>query len=103
MRTRYTALGLAALATAAVSLVAAAPAQADPNVPCWSRSTHIGSNPGYFNLTYKNCNGYTVSVQPYDEFYGYVQTCRTVGSGQWVSWTHLTAPAWHGDWEAKPC
>lgn len=91
-----------ALAFAAAPLVTAAPAAADPNVPCWSRSTYI-SGGNYFNLTYKNCGSSTVRVQPYDEFYGFQNPCRTVAPGTWISWTGLYAPAWHSDWEARAC
>lgn len=102
MRINGTTLAAATLLVGGASLVAASPAAADPNVPCWSRSTYI-SGFNYYNLTYKNCGGSTVSVKPYDEFYGCVDPRKTVAPGTWVQWTHLQAPAWHGDWVADFC
>lgn len=102
MRKKLAALAFVGLATAAVSLTGVTPAQADPVVPCWSRATLIGTNPPYYNLTYKNCGGSTVSKRPYSLSYGYWTPCKTVGVGQWVSWTGLPAPAFQG-WEARDC
>ncbi len=101
MRIKRAALAAVALLAGGVSLVAASPAAADPVVPCWSKSTYIQSGErGYFNLTYKNCGPSTITVQPYDEFYGCYGDFKTVQPGTWVSWVGLPAPAWHSDWVA---
>lgn len=89
-------------AVGTVPLVQAAPAQADPVVGCGSTSTYISSG-DYFNLRYKNCGSFTQRRKPYDEFYGYLQTCKSVAPGSWVSWTRLPSPAWHSDWVARAC
>lgn len=92
----------AVLVAGGATLVAPTTASADPVVPCWSRSTYI-SGGDYYNLTYKNCGGSTISVVPYDEFYGCWSPRKSVAPGTWVSWTHLPSPAWHSDWVAVTC
>lgn len=96
MRKRLAALAFVGLAAAAVTLTGAAPAQADPVVPCWSNDTPLGS---YYNLTYKNCGTSTVTVRPYNLNLGYWDPCKTAAPGQWVSWTGL--PVAFQGWEAR--
>ncbi|ADB34989.1 hypothetical protein Kfla_5986 [Kribbella flavida DSM 17836] len=93
-----------AVAAAGVGLTVAtgAPAAADPNVPCGSRSTYISAG-NYYNLTYRNCGSSTVRVVAHDESYGQWGDCRSVAGGQWISWTQLPAPAWNNNWVARPC
>lgn len=90
------------ISVASLGLTAAGPASADPNVPCGSKSTYISSG-NYYNLTYKNCESSTRSVVAHDEYYGEVGGCRSVSPGQWISWSHLSAPAWGNNWVARPC
>ncbi len=102
MRNQLAAGLLISMAGLGLTATTAGPASADPSVPCGSRSTYISSG-DYFNLTYKNCESSTRYVVAHDELHGEVGGCRSVGPGQWISWTRLTAPAWQNNWTARPC
>lgn len=83
-----TAMAVVSLAFCAV-LVQAAPAHATP--PCWTSFNPAAPQGAPMDQTYRNCNGYQVTVMPFYQdlngsYYIFNQACKTVPDGGVVTW-----------------
>ena len=86
----------------AAGLSVAAPALADPPIPCGVSSYPVGDQ--YINVRFKNCTQKGMVVRPWDENVGAQGDCRPVAAnGDWATWTNLPIEAANRDYGIVNC